>query len=736
MAEFEPKQFGRFYLLEKLAVGGMAEIYKAKTFGAEGFEKLLAIKRILPHCSADKEFITMLIDEAKLSVLLSHANIVQVYDLGKVGDDYFISMEFINGVNLRDLLYRSRELRAKMPPETAVFVMSEICKGLDYAHRKADSHGHPLGIVHRDVSPQNVLLSYEGEVKLVDFGIAKAAMNISHTMAGILKGKIAYMSPEQALGKNVDYRTDIFSAGIILSECLTGEKLFTGESQFEVLKKIRTTKIDVGKLPTEIPRPLQQVLVKALAYFPKDRFQSCGEMQIELTKFLYATYHDFTPQKLAEYLRETFRDELERQQRQARIQRRMEAQTQSVPMGPPAIQQDIVVREASGASFHPSLKTRRAGPPNVPEDRTGATDRAHRRGLLPRMAVTVGIVCTLAVGVGAYFRWWHPRFAAHEEDGIASGSVNVNSAPTGARIFLDGADTGRTTPAMLDNLRLNQRYTLKLAKDRYLDLEQPLTLTSPIPLALVLTMAPAAAAGPTSVPGPAVSVPAIPPIAPPESKPEAPPETPSPPETPALKPPSAEAPPPDAKPVAPPPAPPPMAAPAANKGSIRVLSSPAGAAITLNGKPTGKTTPATIDGLPIDAKYTVSVSKREYDGWERSLTLTQPVAVTLSGALRPKKTPETVPTPAPVAATPPPTPVESALPSGGYGEVSVSSSPTGAMVYIDGLAADRAPVTIRKVRRDKTHQVRVVLKGYKPWERNFTLGADSEKRIHADMQKE
>jgi len=198
MNDFEPKQFGKYFLLKKLAVGGMAEIYVAKTYGVDGFEKLLCIKRILPHCSADMDFVTMLVDEAKLSVLLSHANIVQVYDLGKVGEDYYISMELINGVNLRDTLYKCREEKIILPTEIACYIASEICKGLDYAHRKTDHNNKPLEIVHRDISPQNILISYEGEVKIVDFGIAKAAMNISHTMAGILKGKIAYMSPEQA----------------------------------------------------------------------------------------------------------------------------------------------------------------------------------------------------------------------------------------------------------------------------------------------------------------------------------------------------------------------------------------------------------------------------------------------------------------------------------------------------------------------------------------------------------
>ncbi|MCE9625930.1 MAG: serine/threonine protein kinase [Deltaproteobacteria bacterium] len=311
MAEFHPKPFGKYFLIEKLATGGMAEIYKAKTFGVDGFEKILAIKRILPHCAVDKEFISMLVDEAKLSVLLSHTNIVQVYDLGKVGDDYFISMEFINGINLREVLNRAKEIQEKFSEDIVVYILSETCKGLDYAHSKKDNEGKPLNIVHRDISPQNILLSFEGEVKIVDFGIAKAAMNISHTMAGILKGKISYMSPEQALGKPIDRKTDIFSTGLILYELLTGEKLFTGETQFEVLKKIRTTRLNENSFPDSIPLGLRKILAKALAYSVKDRYDNAGDMQIDLTRYLYSTYIDFTPRKLSGLMRKLFAQEIE-----------------------------------------------------------------------------------------------------------------------------------------------------------------------------------------------------------------------------------------------------------------------------------------------------------------------------------------------------------------------------------------------------------------------------------------
>src|SRR4029450_206686 len=195
MSDFQPKPFGKYFLIEKLATGGMAEIYKAKNFGGDGFEKTMAIKRILPHCSSDKEFITMLIDEAKLSVVLSHTNIAQVFDLGKVGTDYFISMEFVDGINLPAVVNRAKETGAQLPEDISVYIVSEICKGLDYAHAKKDTDGNPLNIVHRDISPQNILISYEGEVKIVDFGIAKSRLSAAKTNPSIILGKLLYMPP-------------------------------------------------------------------------------------------------------------------------------------------------------------------------------------------------------------------------------------------------------------------------------------------------------------------------------------------------------------------------------------------------------------------------------------------------------------------------------------------------------------------------------------------------------------
>lgn len=327
MAGFEPKPFGKYFLTERIAIGGMAEIYKAKTFGVDGFEKQLAIKKILSHYSADKEFIAMLTDEAKLVVRLSHTNIVQIYDLGKIGDDYYISMEYIDGVNLREVELRASELKEKIPLPICLYIVSEICKGLDYAHSKRDDQGRPMGIVHRDVSPQNILISFEGETKIVDFGIAKAALNVSHTSSGILKGKITYMSPEQALGNSVDARTDIFSAGLLLFEMITGERFFSGETQFEVLKKIRSTHVTESSFGDKIPKNVRSILARALATDLNTRYETAGDFQIALTKVLYSQYHDFSPKNLASLIRKWFAPELGARHEKEKTQKPLDSKT-------------------------------------------------------------------------------------------------------------------------------------------------------------------------------------------------------------------------------------------------------------------------------------------------------------------------------------------------------------------------------------------------------------------------
>ena len=215
--EFKPHVFGKFFLLQRLAVGGMAEIFRARTVGAAGFEKELVVKRILPNRAQDQGFISMLVNEAKLTVQLTHNNVAQIYECGLVEGNAFIAMELVNGVSLKEVMHAFPRAGVTISPEQAIFMVLQLLHGLDYAHKKTDGQGHALQIVHCDVSPDNALVSFEGEVKLLDFGIARAATGLSNYKEGMLMGKLGYVAPEQAsLETRWDHRVDLFAAGIIL----------------------------------------------------------------------------------------------------------------------------------------------------------------------------------------------------------------------------------------------------------------------------------------------------------------------------------------------------------------------------------------------------------------------------------------------------------------------------------------------------------------------------------------
>ena len=221
----------------------MAEVWKARMTGVEGFQKTVAIKKILPHLTDSSDFVEMFVDEAKLAAQLNHAHIIHIYDLGRIEGDYYIAMEYVEGENLRAILNAARERGRPLPVGLALHVAARLASALDYAHRKRDFEDQSLDLVHRDVSPQNVLIGYEGTIKLCDFGIVKAVSKTSHTRMGALKGKLQYMSPEQAWGRNVDGRSDIFSLGALLFEMLTGRRLFSGDSEMEVLEAVRECRI-------------------------------------------------------------------------------------------------------------------------------------------------------------------------------------------------------------------------------------------------------------------------------------------------------------------------------------------------------------------------------------------------------------------------------------------------------------------------------------------------------------
>jgi len=310
----QPIPFGKYLLLDRINIGGMAEVWRGKQFGASGFERLVAIKRILPNIAEDEEFISMFIDEAKISVQLSHANIAQIYELGQIASSYFISMEYIPGKDMRAIFDRCRKKGEPAPVPLVAFCISKMCEGLDYAHRKKDGMGRDMNIVHRDISPQNVLLSFEGEVKVIDFGIAKAAGKATKTQAGILKGKFGYMSPEQIRGLPLDRRSDVFAIGVCLYEMLTGERLFVGDSDFSVLEKVRKAEVPPpSTYNRRIPEALEKIVMRALAKDVDERYQYASELGDDLQRFLITSETIFGRKDLMQYMKSTFAEEVERE---------------------------------------------------------------------------------------------------------------------------------------------------------------------------------------------------------------------------------------------------------------------------------------------------------------------------------------------------------------------------------------------------------------------------------------
>ena len=277
------EQFGKYTLVRKIGTGGMAEVYLARTTVAQGLNKTLVIKKIHTAYARSRQFVAMFVDEAKIALGLNHPNIIQVFDFGAVGDTYFLAMEYVEGMDLLRLLQEAAKARVRLPYGISAYIVQQLAKGLDYAHRKADEFGQPLSIVHRDISPQNILLSWDGGVKIVDFGIARA--RDVHEEQGVIKGKFAYMSPEQARGEPVDCRSDVFAAGIVLFELVCARPLFHGKGK-EALEMVKSGAIPRPRdFAPELSETLERIILKALAFHRADRFQTARDLQHELARF-------------------------------------------------------------------------------------------------------------------------------------------------------------------------------------------------------------------------------------------------------------------------------------------------------------------------------------------------------------------------------------------------------------------------------------------------------------------
>jgi serine/threonine protein kinase/Tfp pilus assembly protein PilF len=422
MPDFQPIRFGKYILLERLATGGMAQLYKAKITGIQGFEKLIAIKMILPHLAKEKEFVTAFIDEAKLAALLNHQNIVQIYDFGSMEDSFFISMEYLFGNDLRAIWVRAREKNLPISLEYALYIVARVCAGLGYAHELKDFQGNSLNIIHRDISPQNIFVTYQGEVKILDFGIAKAASQSTVTQCGMIKGKVAYMSPEQAAGRAIDQRSDIFSTGIVLYELIAHSKMFDGDSTIQILTKVRDADYrPLQDIVAGLPPKVYAILDRALAKNPDERYPSCSEMGSDLEECIVELGLRPTARGLSQYMRTLFdtvapEDQGGKEASGGHRRGSGEIKAEMVPQAPskeaaaielpkPTPQENSVLKKAgplpekvaqaqAGKDFEPSSK--RARPQDEGSGTRKPQDRNHKKEWMKYAAAAAAVLVIMA----------------------------------------------------------------------------------------------------------------------------------------------------------------------------------------------------------------------------------------------------------------------------------------------------------------------------------------------------
>src|SRR5438445_799742 len=328
---------GKYKLVKLIAAGGVAEVYLARQAGAAGFEKLVCLKRILPHLARDRQFVEMFLNEARLAARLDHPNIVSIYDLGEANGNYFIAMEFIDGPSLRAVAKRARERGERLPIAEVVKIVSMAAAGLHYAHEVADDGGKPLGLVHRDISPDNILVPRNGVAKVVDFGIAKAANSSGKTRTGALKGKVAYMPPEQLRGDPLDRRTDVFALGVVLYEMLAGQRPWEGDSDVSLIGRIMTEEPKpFATVRLDAPPGLIAVLDRALAKDREARYSSCHDLQADLEALLVSLGKTITAARISDFAKAYEEPVSAPDESTGAAMQALEAATDAGP-GPPAV---------------------------------------------------------------------------------------------------------------------------------------------------------------------------------------------------------------------------------------------------------------------------------------------------------------------------------------------------------------------------------------------------------------
>ncbi|PIR21036.1 MAG: hypothetical protein COV45_02585 [Deltaproteobacteria bacterium CG11_big_fil_rev_8_21_14_0_20_47_16] len=505
MSEKQPLQtpggpIGQYYLLDKIAQGGMAEIYKGLAYDLHGIRRTVVIKKILPHVAAHREFIDMLVTEAKLAVQLSHGNIAQVYDLGKVGDDYFMVMEYVDGKSVSQIMRRAAQLGETIPISIAIHIAAEAAAGLHYMHSRTDNNGEPLNIIHRDVSPQNLMITEGGTVKIIDFGIAKAASSIEITDVGVVKGKFAYMSPEQASGTPLDSRSDIFSLGIVLFEMLTGRRLFKAKDNQETLRNVRRANVPRPSLyRSETPENLETIILKALSKQREDRYQTGGALRDALVQCLYTVDPSFQNADVERYLDHLFSAETtDSSEEESQTPLLIIDRTQSAILAP---------AEQPGAQEPPPPQTDDALQFNDHSEWTPVITGIHlnkrrQRIMIAVIASVFIVVLALAFGIWRNYNSRHQIIAikapTQQLPGTGTetvtlpetpiikppppppaepfGDVVIESTPSGAEIYMDDKSLNVTTPYTLKHLPAESHHRIGLLLKGYKFWDVPVSI--------------------------------------------------------------------------------------------------------------------------------------------------------------------------------------------------------------------------------------------------------------------
>ncbi len=445
--------FGRYELLKRIAAGGMGEVFLARQVGMQGFEKLLVVKVLLPHLVEDREFVGMFFDEARIAARLNHPNVAQIFDLGEHEGNNYIAMEYIHGDDVVRLWKAARIAGTPVPLALAARIAADAAAGLDYAHKATDANNRPLGLVHRDVSPQNILVTFDGGVKLIDFGVAKAAGRATHTATGTLKGKYSYMSPEQAAGKAIDHRSDVFALGVVLYEMATSLRLFKRDTEISTLKAVEACEIArPAETNPAIDPELEGVILKALARDVDERYQDAAQFRLALEEWMVHTRQAGSSAHLAAFMQTLYAERLAAERAEGKPFSDFEGTPSAIFRRGPASMVAEAGRTVSGRS-------------------PGASPAAPAPGK-SRLPLFAGLGAALLVaGAGVAYALWPKPPPPSPPVVEVPATLSVTTRPSGARVLLDGVQAG-LSPLQSIALGNGKKATVEILLDGYQPVKQ------------------------------------------------------------------------------------------------------------------------------------------------------------------------------------------------------------------------------------------------------------------------